>query len=91
MDIADKAVDNERNISKISGRNPQTWEGYETAIKGKKVFLFGAGAYTEKFFQHYKGEKFILDGVIDNSREKWGKQLDDVVLDSFRPGNYGNK
>ena len=86
MDIADKAVDNERNISKISGRNPQTWEGYETAIKGKKVFLFGAGAYTEKFFQHYKGEKFILDGVIDNSREKWGKQLDDVVLDSFRSG-----
>ena len=86
MDVIDKAVEKGLNISGLSRLNEQTWEEYETAIKGKKVFLFGAGACAGIFFEHYKGKEISLEGVIDSNVEKWGKQLDDVVLEAFRSG-----
>ncbi len=89
MDVIDKAVKNGLNISRITRFNGQTWQSYEEAVKGKKVFLFGVGPCAKIFFEHYKGKDINLEGVIDNNSEKWGLRVEDVVYEAFRSGKGG--
>lgn len=43
-------------------------------ISGKRVYLFGSGAFTEKFLEQFSGE-FDIAGILDNNKAKWGSQL----------------
>lgn len=86
MDVIDRAIENGLHISEISRLNNQTWEEFEVASKGKKVFLFGTAACARIYFEHYKGQKAALEGILDNDSAKWGRRMDDIMLESFRSG-----
>lgn len=86
MDVIDRAIENGLHISEISRLNNQTWEEFEVASKGKNVFLFGTAACARIYFEHYKGQKAALEGILDNDSAKWGMRMDDIVPESFRSG-----
>lgn len=48
-------------------------------IYGKEIYLFGSGAFTEKFLDQFGGE-FDIAGILDNNKEKWGKRLGEVEI-----------
>lgn len=60
----------------------QTWEDFEKAIKGKKVFLFGATPYADVYFRRY-GRTAVLDGVIDNNRSKQGSRIGEFIPEAW--------
>ena len=44
----------------------QNWEDFQECIKGKRLFLFGAGNRLKHFLRNY-GKQIHIDGVIDNN------------------------
>ena len=56
MDIIDRAVEQGLHVSGINRLNGQSWEEFEAAVKGKKLFLFGTGACAGIYFERCKGK-----------------------------------
>lgn len=52
-------------------------DDFMTAIKGKKLILFGAGRILKGFFMHFAGESFLTQVayVVDNDEAKQGTYL----------------
>lgn len=46
-----------------------------TNLENKKIYLFGAGRYAEKFIAMYRRD-YEIEAVIDNNAEKWGMELE---------------
>lgn len=86
MDVIDRAIEKGLHISGISRLNGQTWEEFEAAAKGKKVFLFGTSACARVYIERYKGQGAVLEGILDNDSAKWGRRMDDIMLEAFRSG-----
>lgn len=82
MDIIAKAIENKKNISSIEKLNHQTWEQFEQARIGKKVFLFGAGACSPYYWRKYWDAEQLM-GVIDNDVKKQGRKLGDLIQEGF--------
>lgn len=61
----------------------QNWEMFEQNIRGKKVFLFGAGMNANIYFEKY-GSNMILDGVIDNDSRKQGFCIDEFIPEALK-------
>lgn len=74
MDFIQRAIENNKHISKIKSLNSQTWQEFKDRAYHKKVFLFGAGAGADFFLEHYK--EIRSEGVIDNDIRKQGFCLD---------------
>ncbi|GFI17278.1 glycerol-3-phosphate cytidylyltransferase [Lachnospiraceae bacterium] len=47
----------------------------------KKIFLFGAGQYSERFIALY-GNEYKICKILDNDPQKWGKELSGIIIDS---------
>ena len=45
----------------------------------KKLYLFGSGRYADQFLAYYR-RKQPVEALLDNNREKWGKELDGVPI-----------
>lgn len=86
MDVIDKAVEQGLHISGINRLNGQTWEEFEAAAEGKKVFLFGTAACARIYIERYKNQGAVLEGILDNDSAKWGRRMDDIVPEAFRSG-----
>lgn len=78
MDAITKAIEEKKNIIGKSGNSSQTWEEFEVACRGKRVFLFGAGAGVALFQRKFQ-DSIQVCGVIDNNVDKQGKQVGDFV------------
>lgn len=50
-------------------------------LHDKKVFLFGAGKWCDKFLAFYKNE-YNVCRILDNDESKWGTKMDGVPIDS---------
>lgn len=48
-------------------------------IYEKRIYLFGSGAFSEKFMEQF-GREFNIAGIIDNNEEKWGKHIGTVNI-----------
>lgn len=68
----------------------QTWQEFERDAIGKKIILFGAGKYANRYFNRY-GEHTVLDGVIDNSIKKQGCKIQQFMNHAFVPPNANVK
>ena len=71
MDAIDRAIRKGWNCTEHEKLNTQTWEEFENVLRGKKLFLVGAGQGVNFYFHKY-GEKAIPEGIIDNNSELWG-------------------
>lgn len=78
MDAITRAINSRKNMIEKSKNVNQTWEEFEAACRGRKVFLFGAGAGTGFFRRKYQ-DTIQVCGVIDNNVDKQGKQVGDFV------------
>ena len=50
-----------------------------TNLENKKIYLFGAGRYAEKFIAMYRRD-YEIEAVIDNNSEKWGMELEGYMI-----------
>lgn len=48
-------------------------------LEGKKIYLFGAGAFAKRFLSRF-GKKYNISGIIDNNSNKWGQELDGISI-----------
>lgn len=48
-------------------------------LDGKKIFLFGSGAFAKKFLALYHSE-YEIAGILDNAKDRWGQLLDGVPI-----------
>lgn len=51
------------------------------AVKGKEIYVFGAGRYADKFLAFYKDE-LNISGVLDNNSSKWGLEFRGITVAS---------
>lgn len=82
MDIIQRAIEKKKHISKRKELNVQTWADCAEQAEGRKVFLFGAGACADYFFENDRN--ISLNGVVDSDVCKQGLQVVDfcVISDS---------
>lgn len=66
MDILDAAIT--KKYHEIPGAHlfNETWEQFEKATSGKKLFLFGIGVGTDYYYYKY-GDGAQAEGIIDNN------------------------
>lgn len=48
---------------------------------GKKLYLFGSGSFAKKFLEKF-GSELDIAGIFDNNKERWGKQLGKIEIQS---------
>lgn len=48
-------------------------------IGSKKLYLFGSGAYSEKFIEQF-GQYYDIVGIIDNNPDRWGESLQGIEI-----------
>lgn len=82
MDAIDGAILKGRENTDNGKLGRQTWEAFEKALEGKKLFLFGAGEGAEFYFRKYK-EKAMPEGIIDNNSELWGTRAREVIAEKI--------
>jgi len=92
---ADKAVLNSNrqrmNYSEEEYRKlfAEAFEG----LRGKKLYLFGAGSFAKRFLALY-GDRYEISGILDNDEDKWGAEISGIrvtgadVLKGLDPGAY---
>ena len=66
MDIVDSAI--AKKYHEIRGARffNETWEQFDTAATGKKLFLFGVGVGADYYYYKY-GDRAKAEGIIDNN------------------------
>lgn len=61
--------------------------------EGRRLYLFGSGNFTRKFLSQY-GRDYVVEGILDNNREKWGEKLEGIpicppeILNNMQPWEY---
>lgn len=48
-------------------------------LGGRQLFLFGSGIFARHFMACY-GKGLRIEGILDNSRERWGKALEGIPI-----------
>jgi len=48
-------------------------------LEDKKLYLFGSGRFTMRFLEQFEGEVEV-EGILDNSSEKWGTRMYDIPI-----------
>lgn len=86
MDIIDYAVQQEPYLSEQGEILKQTWDDFDRAVKGKKLYLFGAGAGADYFFTRY-GDRYLVTGILDNDERWHGYAAGDVMVRVFETVN----
>lgn len=86
MDIIDYAVQQEPYLSEQGEILKQTWDDFDRAVKGKKLYLFGAGAGADYFFTRY-GDRYLVTGILDNDERWHGYAAGDVMIRVFETIN----
>jgi len=62
-------------------------------IKGRRLYLFGAGKYAKRFLDKY-GETYPVSGYLDNDKKRWGTEIDGLpvlspaALKEMNPAEY---
>ena len=49
-------------------------------MEGKKIVIFGAGKFADKFLALY-GNEYIIYKIVDNNQEKWGTRLNGIPIE----------
>ena len=88
MDIIQRALERKYHISHSEDLNQQTWEQFQTACQGRKVFLFGLGAAGSYLILNYY-DQVHFDGVIDNDKSKQGFCIGEFVAEALNT-EYAN-
>ena len=78
MDKIDQAIQKKHHISKNKTLNHQTWQEFEEAIKGKRLFLFGVGNGADYYYEKY-GQNACAEGVIENDQSLWGVDAQEII------------
>lgn len=52
-------------------------------VEGRRLYLFGSGSFTKRFLSRF-GKEYEIAGILDNSEDKWGDKLEDIVIMSPR-------
>lgn len=78
MDAVARAIKRGLHICNIEKFRKSEWQDFEKDIVDKKVFILGTGACAGFFWDKY-GADVVLTGVLDNSPEKQGKMVEEVI------------
>lgn len=82
MDVIQNALDRKYHISSKIDIRQQSWEKFQEASCGKKIFLFGLGAAGNYFILNYH-KQVKLEGIIDNDIYKQGNRVGELVAESI--------
>lgn len=82
MNRIQKAIEDNKHISRYEELNTQRWEEFEKSISQKKVFLFGIGPCADVFFQ--RNISIEIHGIIDNDMRKQGFFAGDFLTEAWR-------
>lgn len=82
MDLIDYAVRQKPYLSEQGEVLRQTWDAFDRAVRGKKLYLFGAGAGTDYFFTKYP-DRYLVTGILDNDDRWHGYAAGDVMARVF--------
>ena len=69
-DSISNAIQKGYHICKRNSIESQTWEEFEQALPGKRLFIFGTGKGADYYFR--KGRRHPIEGVIDNNDDIQG-------------------
>ena len=78
MRILDQAIEEKLYIRSDKVLRNGTWERFESNIKHKRLFLFGAGEGADYIFHKY-GDVIKIAGAYDNDDRKWDKCINEFV------------
>lgn len=48
-------------------------------VEGRKLILFGSGAYAKQFIGMY-GRDYKIHAIVDNSRQRWGEKMSGIKI-----------
>lgn len=82
MDIIDYAVQQELYQSEEGEIRKQTWTDFDSAVNGKKLFLFGSGEGAAYFFRKYS-DSYLVAGILDNAVQWQGFAAGDLLAEAF--------
>lgn len=71
--------DKARLFMQKQGEGRYPYESPFTEISSRRFFLFGAGDLGRNFLKRYTG-KYVPDAILDNSKQKWGSTVEDIVV-----------
>lgn len=90
MDLIDYALRQEPYLSETGEIRTQTWEDFEYALSGRKLFLFGTGAGADYFFTKYKN-RYQVAGILDNNARWHRFTAGDMIVEAFDSVNENAK
>lgn len=79
MDAIDKAIERGLHVTDDVELSKQTWDDFEEASYGRKVYFFGVGNGIRIFLLKY-GDRINVSGAIDNDVNKQGYTINDFVM-----------
>lgn len=82
MDCIDRAIEKGNAVSTLQELNGQTWEMFEQAVRGRKLFLYGVGAALGVFLKRNQN-RIVPEGVIDQDPNKQGLNVRDISEDAW--------
>lgn len=82
MDCIDRAIKKGSAVSTLPELNSSTWERFEQAVRGRKLFLYGVGAAIGVFLKRNQN-RIIPEGVIDQDPDKQGLNVRDLSEDAW--------
>lgn len=86
MDLIDYAMQTECYLTEREEIKEQTWDEFDRAVSGKKLFVFGTGAGANYFFTNYKN-RYEVAGIVDNDERWHGFTAGDVLAEAFESVN----